>query len=181
MSLKAKTVAEIIGREGGYSNDPADSGGETMYGITVAVARANGYTGAMRDMPRPVAERIIATEYCDAISLDALETISPPIAAEMADTAVNMGVGTAGRFLQRTLNVFNAGGTLYPDLKVDGRCGTVTVAALRAFLAHRRATGERVMLRALNALQGARYVELAEGREKDEAFVFGWIANRVVI
>lgn len=181
MSLKTETVNAIIAREGGYSNDPNDRGGETVYGITVAVARANGYTGAMRDMPRPVAERIIGTEYCDAISLDALETISPPIAAEMADTAVNMGVGAAGRFLQRALNVFNRRGTLYPDLKVDGRCGSATVAALRAFLAHRRDGGELVMLRTLNALQGARYVELAEAREQDETFVFGWIANRVVI
>ena len=181
MSLKAKIVAEIIGREGGYSNNPADSGGETMYGITVAVARANGYTGPMRAMPRAVAERIIGAEYCDALSLDAVEALTPPIAAELADTAVNMGVAVAGRFLQRALNAFNQGGGLYRDLAVDGRCGPVTVAALRAYLAHRRTDGERVMLRALNALQGARYIELAEAREKDEAFVFGWILNRVVI
>lgn len=181
MSLKTDTVAAIIAREGGYSNNPADSGGETMFGITVTVARANGYHGPMALMPRGTAERILASEYCDAISLDALEALSPLIAAEMADTAVNMGVGTAGRFLQRALNVFNRGGVLYPDLTVDGRCGPATVAALRAYLTHRRDGGELVMLRTLNALQGARYVELAEARAKDETFVFGWTANRVVI
>lgn len=181
MSLKSKVVAEIIGREGGYSNNPADSGGETMFGITVAVARANGYTGPMRDMPRAVAERILANEYCDAVSLDALEALSQPIAAEVADTAVNLGVGIAARFLQRALNVFNKGATLYPDLVVDGRCGPATVSALRAFLAFRGRDGELVMLRGLNALQGSRYIDLAESRQKDEAFVFGWILNRVVI
>ncbi|MGY0794306.1 glycoside hydrolase family 108 protein [Azospirillum argentinense] len=181
MSLKAKIVAEIIGREGGYSNNPADSGGETMYGVTAAVARANGYTGPMRDMPRATAERILAAEYCDAIALDALEALSAPIAAEMADTAVNLGVGVAGRFLQRALNVFNKGGTLYPDLAVDGRPGPRTVAALRSYLLLRGRAGETAMLRALNALQGARYIELAEARPKDEAFVYGWISNRVEI
>jgi len=181
MSLKAEIVAAIIAREGGYSNNLADSGGETMYGITAGVARANGYTGPMRDMPRATAERILAIQYCDVIALDQLEGLSVPIAAEMADTAVNMGPAVAGRFLQRALNVFNKGGTLYPDLTVDGKPGARTVAALRSFLLLRGKDGEAVMLKALNCLQGARYIELAEGREKDEAFVYGWIANRVEI
>jgi hypothetical protein len=36
-----------------------------------------------------------------------------------------------------------------------------------------------VLLTALNCLQGARYIELTEGREADEAYLFGWAANRV--
>ena len=39
--------------------------------------------------------------------------------------------------------------------------------------------GEVVLVRALNSLQGAFYVELAEKRQKDEAFVYGWLLNRV--
>jgi len=35
------------------------------------------------------------------------------------------------------------------------------------------------MVLALNCLQGAFYVELAEKREKDERFVYGWLLNRV--
>jgi lysozyme family protein len=38
---------ELVGVEGGYVNDLADSGGETIWGIAVAVARAPGYTAAM--------------------------------------------------------------------------------------------------------------------------------------
>ena len=37
----------VIGREGGYSNHPADRGGPTRWGVTEAVARANGYRGDM--------------------------------------------------------------------------------------------------------------------------------------
>lgn len=181
-SLKAKTIDEIVRIEGGYSNDAADSGGETMYGITVAVARANGYTGPMREMPRSLAESIYAARYWDALRLDEVAALSEPIAAELADTGVNMGVGVAATFLQRALNVLNKGGGLYADLKVDGGVGPATIAALTAYLkARRNDGGEKVLLRALNALQGARYVELAERREKDETFVFGWFLNRVVI
>jgi len=38
-----------------------------------------------------------------------------------------------------------------------------------------------VLCRALNCLQGAYYIELAERREKDERFVYGWLKNRVVL
>ena len=51
MTIEAMIDA-TIGREGGYSNHPADRGGETIWGITAAVARRNGYAGAMRSMPR---------------------------------------------------------------------------------------------------------------------------------
>ncbi|MDQ4651164.1 putative peptidoglycan-binding domain-containing protein, partial [Klebsiella pneumoniae] len=39
--------------------------------------------------------------------------------------------------------------------------------------------GEQVLLRALNCSQGARYLELAEGREANEDFLYGWVKERV--
>ncbi|EPH1975837.1 glycosyl hydrolase 108 family protein, partial [Acinetobacter baumannii 45002_8] len=42
---------ELIKREGGYVNNPADRGGATKYGITQAVARTNGFKGNMKDLP----------------------------------------------------------------------------------------------------------------------------------
>ena len=44
----------VIGREGGYSNHPADKGGPTRWGVTEAVARANGYRGVIT---HPLAKR----------------------------------------------------------------------------------------------------------------------------
>ena len=49
---------ELIKREGGYVNNPADRGGATKYGITEAVARANGFKGNMKDLPLEVAKAI---------------------------------------------------------------------------------------------------------------------------
>ena len=62
----------VIGREGRYSNNPADRGGETMWGITAAVARANGYAGAMRDMPRETAKDIYHRRYVEGPGFAAL-------------------------------------------------------------------------------------------------------------
>ncbi len=36
-----------------------------------------------------------------------------------------------------------------------------------------------LLRRALNALQGARYIEIAEQRPAQQAFVFGWLSERV--
>ena len=45
-------IDEVIGREGGYSNRPADRGGATRWGVTEKVARSHGYRGDMRTFPR---------------------------------------------------------------------------------------------------------------------------------
>ena len=71
------------------------------------------------------------------------------------------------------------GASDYPDLAVDGQAGAGTRAALSAFLARRAPGGERVLLKAVEALQGERYLALAERRPANEAFLYGWLANRV--
>ena len=51
---------------------------------------------------------------------------------------------------------------------------------LRArMLTRGRKGGETVLLRALEALQGERYLRLAEKRPANEAFLYGWLANRI--
>lgn len=173
MTLTTKTdfITNLLAAEGGYVNDPRDSGGETNYGITVAVARENGYTGAMRELPRQVAIDIYLKKYWHSVRGDELP---PSVSIEVADTAVNMGVQTAAIFLQRAISV------LHPSaqLKIDGNIGAKTVAAVAEYCELRDAA---VLVRALNCLQGARYIELAESREKNKAFVYGWIKNRVAI
>lgn len=178
-ALKKQVIDEIIAKEGGYSNDPADAGGETNFGVTAAVARAAGYNGPMRSMPRSVAFDIYARRYWDALNLDAVEQVSSLVAAELADTGVNMGVDRAAEFFQRSLNALNNGATLWADLKVDRRIGPGTVTAFKAFSAQRGANANKIMLRALNCLQGAFYIELAERRATDEKFLAGWLLNRV--
>jgi lysozyme family protein len=174
-------IDELIEREGGYVNNPNDSGGETNYGITKAEARRNGYLGAMELMPRSVAERIYRTKYWELPAFDRVFTLSPSIAEELMDTGVHCGVAKASEFLQMSLNSFNRQGKDYPDISEDGIIGTRTLNALQAFLRVRGAFGEVVMLRALNSLQGTHYINLTRRRVKDEDFIYGWFSHRVVM
>jgi lysozyme family protein len=186
-------VDGLIEREGGFVANPADKGGPTRFGITEAVARANGYRGAMRSLPRDEAAAIYKRLYWLRPRFDEVAKRSPRIAAELFDTGANMGPAVAATFLQRALTALNRNAGDYPDLVPDGRIGPHTLAALDAFLAIRGsspavglaggeqqgASGEIVLLRALEALQGERYLRLAERRPANEAFLYGWLANRV--
>jgi len=172
-------IDAVLAKEAGFVDHPADSGGPTNFGITQAVARANGYQGDMRDMPIGFAREIYRQRYIIRPNFDRIAAIDGDIGMELVDTGVNMGPRRAAEFFQRCLNVFNANGSRYADVFVDGDIGSVTLEAFKAYLAWRGADGKRVMLRALNCLQGAFYIELAEARPKDEAFVFGQILHRV--
>ena len=172
-------IDALIEREGGYVNHPADKGGPTCFGITEAVARAHGYAGPMRQMPRSDAAAIYKRLYWLRPHFDDVAKRSTRLAAELFDTGVNMGPAVAVTFLQRALTALNRNAKDYPDLTPDGRIGAATMAALDTFLASRGANGETVLLRALEALQGERYLRLAERRPANEAFLYGWLANRI--
>jgi lysozyme family protein len=172
-------IDEVIAREGDYVANPADRGGPTRFGITQATARAHGYAGAMTDLPHDTAIAIYRADYWTKPGLDRIAAIAPDIAAELFDTGINMGIGTAAGFLRRALNVLNRGGHDYPDIAPGGAIDAPVVAALESYTRVRGAAGEAVPLKALNAIQGERYIALAEQRPADEAFVYGWLANRV--
>jgi lysozyme family protein len=105
----------LLGNEGGYSFNPADPGGETMWGVTSRVARANGYTGDMKLLPRDTAKAIYRRLYWDAIQADALPG---PLRFQVFDAAVNSGAGQAARWLQSAVGV-----------AVDGSIGPATLRA----------------------------------------------------
>lgn len=165
--------------EGGYVNNPNDSGGETNHGITVAVARAHGYTGDMKDLPMATAVAIAKAQYWDVLCLDDVAALSAAVAAELFDTGYMSGTSVAGLFLQKALNTFNRGGKDYADVVEDGHVGKVTAYTLGLYLKARGADGERVMLRCLNSQQGAFLMDLGRRVTRDEEFEFGWFLNRV--
>lgn len=173
-------INDLIEREGGYVYDPRDSGGETKYGITLATARAYGYTGAMRELPRDTAQTIYLRRYWVEPGFHKVDALYPALADCLLDFGVLAGQTTAVKHLQRVLNVLNRNQVDYPDLVPDGRIGSITLAALRAFLAKRGREGAGVLFGMVAAQQSNYLLELAERRPKDEAFQYGWQLNRAL-
>lgn len=173
-------LEELLKKEGGYVNHPNDRGGPTNYGVTEQQARAYGYAGDMRNLPRSTALNIYRQMYWSEPKFDLVASRLPALAMELFDTGVNMGPSRAARFLQRVLNALNKRGTVYKDLIVDGNIGNMTLYALDNFIKSRgRRDAEHVLLEACDAQQAVRYIEIAEANPSQEDFVFGWLLNRV--
>jgi lysozyme family protein len=175
----AALIDSVIGREGGYSNHPADRGGPTRWGVTQQVARAYGYAGDMRALPREKAAAIYEEAYWRDPGFEGVAARYPEVAELLFDIGVNMGTSVAGRFLQRTLNLFNQKGDHYADLTADGRLGRLSLLALDAFRQRRGAEGGDRLWEAVHALRGARYFEITDARPANEAFAYGWFGRMV--
>jgi lysozyme family protein len=87
-----------MGNEGGYSNNPGDPGGETMWGITKRVAVKWGYSGEMKDLPIEEAKRIAKAAYWDIMRCDSLPG---PLDFQVFDAAYNSGTDRADEWLRK--------------------------------------------------------------------------------
>lgn len=188
MSKIDDIITGILQREGAaYTNDLKDSGGPTKYGITLgtlAKYRPRGSTVSDHDVAALTEQeaRLIYTQlFVVEPGYSPVLKVSAAIAAELVDTGVNCGPARATMMLQQALNALNRNGRDYADIPEDGACGAGTVSALLAFLNRRGPEGEAVLLKALNALQGSYYIDLARRRPKDEEYVYGWLKQRVTI
>lgn len=172
--------------EGGYVKDPVDRGGETYRGIARVhhpdwegwkridgQRRRKGFPGRLdRD---PVLQESVGIfykhHYWDRFLGDRIA--DQDVANELYDTAVNMGVRRAVRFLQSSLNLLNRDQRDYRDLVVDGWFGSRTLATLETLLKKDRGSG--ALLKLMNIQQGARYVEIMRHDTRQERFARGWI------
>lgn len=107
----------LLGHEGGFVDHPSDPGGATNWGVTQAVARANGYTGHMRDFPVDMAKAIYWRQYWVPIKADDLP---PAIRYAVFDAAVNSGANQAVKWLQRAIGV-NDDGVVGPQTMTFAR------------------------------------------------------------
>ncbi len=178
-----------MSHEGGWANNPADSGGMTYKGIAynfnpgwpgwLLVSGANKKHGgnaklinaelAVNQNLQNSVLQFYKQNYWDVNHLD--QVINQRIASELYDTGVNMGVGTAAQFVQRSLNLLNNRGRLYPDIDVDGKIGPVTLDLINS---HPNPTH---LLICLNGFQFMRYADNAEKKESQEQFMNSWLGR----
>lgn len=108
-------IALTLEHEGGYVDHPNDPGGKTNFGITERFARAKGYRGSMRNLPRSLALQWYEESIWDRYKFG---EINPQVARYLFDMAVNHGQWT--KVAQRAASKY------WPDLVVDGVWGPQT-------------------------------------------------------
>lgn len=178
-------VADVIGIEGGYVNDPTDRGGETNWGITAATAAQYksqlvaqfSWDGTMKNLTQPMASYIYVQEYWNKMSLDAIFAVNqytPMLADLLFEAGVNIGWNQVAQYFQQSLNVLNNQQSYYADLKVDGNIGPVSVKALQSLLTARPSDALVNLLWMVSALIGARYITIAVNNESQEKYESGW-------
>ena len=119
---------QIVAREGGYVNDPADPGGATKFGVTIATLRRLALdltgdgkitTADVKAMTRTKARDIFIRDYFVRPKINKLpEAVQPSV----FDMQVNAG-GNAVKILQRLL------GKMDQPVSVDGAIGRKTIRA----------------------------------------------------
>lgn len=114
-------ITELINREGGskYTDDPADAGGPTKYGVTQgALAKWRGHPVSaddVKNLQEPEARAIYKHNYIIEPGYDELS--DPRLVEQLIDAGVNHGTGSAIKMLQRAIGV-----------PADGVMGPKTVA-----------------------------------------------------
>jgi lysozyme family protein len=116
-------LAFTLREEGGYVDNPADPGGATNMGITLATYRGwsdNPDLGAaqVQDMTRRTAEAIYRSSYWNPLRADALPQ---GVDLSVFDMSVNAGIWRSARLLQRAID--------FTGDEVDGCIGPETLGA----------------------------------------------------
>lgn len=118
----ARALALVLKSEGGWSDNPADPGGATMKGVTLANFRRYVKADASKADLKTIGDDQVATVY-RRFYWDAVGGAELPDGVDYAvfDFAVNSGPGRAAKYLQATVGVSQ-----------DGRIGPATLAAAKA-------------------------------------------------
>jgi len=157
-----QAIGLMIRLEGGYSNNPADPGGATKYGITQRTLDAVRSKIALQlpasvfNLTEDQAYVIYRAVDWDVIQGDALPSTLAPL---VLNAAVNMGEPEAVRLLQECLGVHQ-----------DGLVGPGTLAAVKAWRSSYME--QQTLAEEYAAHVGVRYASL-NGREAQ--FELGWI------
>ena len=144
-------IEQVLEHEGGYVDDPTDSGGETKYGIS-----KKAYPNEdIKALTVERAKELYKRDYWDRFKVD---NLPDRIRHIYFDMCVNMGGGRATKILQEACNSKNSN-----KIDVDGGIGKNTIKA-SANLEDFRLRAYRVMF----------YAELVMKKPEQERFWVGW-------
>ena len=133
-----KIAEEIIGREGGYVNDPDDPGGATNFGVTIGTMTRLGMdldgdgrvtSHDVKRLSKAQARDIFVNHY---FHRPGIVQLPKAIQASVFDMYVNAG-GNAVKILQRLLN------DMGQRIDIDGAIGPQTIEAAQVAYASAKA------------------------------------------
>lgn len=153
----------ILMVEGGYSNDKADKGGKTKYGIIEVEARKYGYKGDMKDLTKDIAEDIYKNKYYLSNNLDKIK--DKRVSLSIADWTINSG-NWGTKKAQQTVNILKG-----DILVVDGILGEKSIQAINSI-------NPEIFLTQYHELQRKFYHAIVEHNSSQKVFLKGWL-NRV--
>jgi lysozyme family protein len=181
-------LARTLQHEGGYANIKGDRGGETYRGIARNFHSSwPGWQLIDEARPRPnfpkpldqdtrlqsLVADFYKVEFWDKIAGDKIS--SQPVANELFDCAVNMGVTTAVRILQKSVNALMSPES--PPLAEDAVIGPKTIEVLNSWLSQPALHPEvasNAFLSMMLVLRGTRYIDIIEGNPSQRQFAYGW-------
>ena len=154
----------VQSREGGFVNNPADRGGATNKGVTLATFRAVYGADKTVDDLKAITddewEHIFKRFYWDKCRADDIKDQS--VANMVVDYAYHSGVGKAVKQAQKVVGTAS-----------DGIAGAKTIAAINGYSRGQRALFATLRQRRLAHLEG-----IAKVNPSQKQFLKGW-RNRV--
>lgn len=164
-----KLLDDVLIKEGGFVNHPADKGGVTNYGITQATLQAwRGKPVTVNDVKciTPAeAKAIYRSEYFELPRIDELPTTIQPV---MFDMAVNHGPSKAIKIMQSVLDRMSG-----KRISLDGKIGPVTIAAANIAV---NVYGQDVV-RQISHARAQFYKEVVKNDPSQAVFLKGWLAR----
>lgn len=169
MTIIERLIADVLKKEGGYVNHPADKGGATNYGITQATL--SHYLGKyctpadVKAMSKATAADIYEHQYFINTGIQQLPEAIMPI---MFDMAVNHGGYNAIIMLQLELALYVGNSVVG---KADGVIGQKTLAATQKPIAN----NERLFINNLVNRRINFYKAIVRNNPRQSVFLKGWI------
>lgn len=180
MIKKEAIISKTLETEGGYINDPSDSGGETYCGIA-RNSNPNWKGWKIVDAHKPLKwnqkiqdselEQLVIeiydTKYYQPIKADRID--SDMIRTHLYDMGVNAGTGAAVKLLQKAINkVYGV------TIATDGAIGNITLTYTNNKAKLNELVNEFINQRRLY------YQDLVKRKPTNQKFLKGWL-NRVDI
>ncbi len=166
MAVINKSIDYVLSNEGGFTNDAADKGGPTNWGIIIPdLARYRGVRIqdiTMQDimmMTKQEAMNIYKQQYWDKLNLDGVA--SQPIATAIFDIGVVRGVSVGAKYAQKVCIM------LGHNVVIDGKIGPISLLEINK-------CDPGMFIHRLEALDMAGFEAIIAHNPSQEAFRHGW-------